>query len=108
VQAVRLRFLKHIEPAAASKPWVKWVGRLGYLARGVVFVLVGLSFWRAGAAEAPGAAGGTGEALGSLSATSLAIVAAGLVLFGLFSFVQAIYRRITDPQVIERLSARLG
>ncbi|MBD3765014.1 MAG: DUF1206 domain-containing protein, partial [Rhodobacterales bacterium] len=66
VEAVQLRFLKQLEPAAASKDWVKWAGRLGYLARGAVFVLVGLLFWRAGS-EGAHAAGGTGEALGSLS-----------------------------------------
>ncbi len=29
VQAVRLRFLKHLDARAASQTWVKWVGRLG-------------------------------------------------------------------------------
>ncbi len=106
VEAVQLRFLKQLDPGAAAKDWVRWIGRLGYLARGAVFVLVGLSFWRAGS-EGAGAAGGTGEALGSLSGTSQAVVAAGLLLFGLFSLVQAAYRRITDPRVAERLRARL-
>jgi hypothetical protein len=108
VQAVRLRFLKHLEPRAAAQTWVKWIGRLGYLARGMVFVLVGLMFWRAGAAESAGAAGGTGDALASLSGTTQLVVAAGLAMFGIFSLVQAVYRRITDPHVGERLQARLG
>jgi hypothetical protein len=108
VQAVRLRFLKHLEPRAASKAWVKWVGRLGYLARGVVFVLVGLQLWRAGAAENAAAAGGTGEALASLSGTLQLLVAAGLALFGVFSLVQAAYRRISDPHVVDRLKARMA
>jgi hypothetical protein len=107
VEAVKLSFLKQLEPGAAAKEWVKWVGRLGYLARGAVFVLVGLSFWRAGS-EGAGAAGGTGEALGSLSGTAQGAVAAGLVLFGLFSLVQAAYRRITDPRVADRLRRRLA
>jgi hypothetical protein len=34
-------------------------------------------------------------------------VAAGLLLFGLFSLVEARFRRINDPKVIERLKARL-
>ncbi|MDO9490160.1 MAG: DUF1206 domain-containing protein [Sphingomonadaceae bacterium] len=106
VEAIQLKFLKQLEPGAAAKGWVKWVGRLGYIARGIVFLLVGLSFWRA-SSEGAGAAGGTGEALGSLSGTSQAVVAAGLLLFGLFSLVQAAYRRITDPRVAERLRARL-
>lgn len=106
VEAIKLSFLKQLEPGAAAKDWVKWVGRLGYIARGVVFLLVGLSFWRA-SSEGAGAAGGTGDALGSLSGTTQAVVAAGLALFGLFSLVQAAYRRITDPRVAERLRARL-
>ncbi len=65
-------------------------------------------FWRAGAFESAGAAGGTGEALASLSGTTQIVVAAGLVMFGIFSLVQAVYRRITDPHVVERLQARMG
>lgn len=108
VQAVRLRFLKQLDGRAAAQPWVKWVGRLGYIARGVVFVTIGWRLWRAGAAESPGAAGGTGDALAALPTTLQAIVAAGLVLFGIFSLVQAVYRRIADPQVIERLRAKMA
>lgn len=108
VQAVRLQFLRQLDPQAASKTWVKWVGRLGYLARGVVFGLVGVMLWRAGEAASPAAAGGTGDALASLSGTTQAVVAAGLAMFGIFSLVQAIYRRITDPQVVERLKARFA
>lgn len=108
VQAVRLRFLRHLEARAAAQPWVKWVGRLGYLARGVVFVLVGLMFWRAGASESAGAAGGPGDALASLSGTTQLVVAAGLAMFGIFSLVQAVYRRITDPHVVDRLQARMA
>lgn len=106
VQAVQLRFLKQLDPQAARKAWVRWVGRLGYLARGAVFVLVGLMLWRAGSSESAAAAGGTGDALAGLTGTTQAVVAAGLLLFGVFSLVQAVYRRITDPQVIERLRAR--
>ena len=108
VQAVKLRFLKQLDARASSQEWVKWTGRLGYLARGAIFVLVGLFFWRAGTTENPQAAGGMGEAIASLSGWAQAAVAAGLVLFGLFSIVQAIYRRISDPQVVERLKARLA
>jgi len=108
VQAVRLRFLDHLDARAASRGWVRWVGRLGYLARGVVFALVGTMFWRAGSAEDPAAAGGTGEALASLSGTAQIAVAAGLAMFGVFSLVQAAYRRIKDPRVLDRLKSRLA
>lgn len=103
LQAYRLGFLKQLDPRARGRAWVKWSGRLGYAARGVLFVLAGVFFWRAAATENPAQAGGLGEALGSLSGWAQLLVAAGLVLFGVFSLLQAAYRRITNPQVVERL-----
>lgn len=105
VQAVRLRFLEQLDGRAAAKPWVRWAGRLGYLARGVVFGIVGLMLWKAAGSERADAAGGTGEALASLSGTSQTLVATGLIMFGIFSLVQAVYRRITNPHVLSRLTA---
>jgi hypothetical protein len=104
--AWRLKFLKQLDSRAASQAWVKWTGRLGYIARGVVFVLIGLLLWRAAGAHNPEQAGGMGEALGTLSGNTRLLVAAGLGLFGVFSLVQAVYRRITNPQVLDRLQGR--
>lgn len=104
--AYRLEFLKHLEPRAASRDWVKWSGRLGYVARGVVFAMIGVLLWQAASTANAQQAGGTGEAIGALSGWVRAAVAIGLGLFGVFSIVQAIYRRIRDPQVLERLRAR--
>lgn len=101
--AYRLRFLKQLDPRAAGRAWVKWSGRLGYVARGVVFILIGLLLWRAAASQNPDQAGGAGEALGSLSGTYRLLVALGLGLFGVFSLVQAAYRRITNPHVLQRV-----
>lgn len=108
LQAYKLGFLDQLHPWARNRAWVKWTGRLGYLARGVLFALAGVFFWRAAATENPQEAGGLGEALGSLSGWAQLLVAAGLVLFGVFSLVQALYRRITNPQVIERLKGAVG
>ena len=52
--------------------------------------------------------GGIGEAVASLPATLQSGVAAGLLLFGLFSLVEARFREIRDPQVLERLRAFAG
>lgn len=106
VKAVRLGFLKQLEAKAARQEWVKWIGRLGYLARGLLFFLVGVFFWQAGATSDAEEAGGLGDALGSLPGTAQAAVAGGLVLFGIFSLVQAIYRRITNPRLAERMKAQ--
>ena len=108
VAAVRLRFLRQLDARAAQQDWIRWVGRLGYIARGIVFGLVGIFFWRAGNSADPQEAGGMGEALAALPGWWQTAVAAGLALFGVFSIVQAIYRRITDPHVVERLKARMA
>jgi hypothetical protein len=108
LQAYKLGFLKQLDERARGRAWVKWTGRLGYAARGVLFILAGVFYWRAAATENPQAAGGLGEALGALSGWAQLLVAAGLVLFGVFSLVQALYRRITNPQVVERLRGAAG
>jgi hypothetical protein len=101
--AYRLSFLKQLDARAAGEAWVKWIGRLGYIARGAVFIMIGVLLWRAASAYDPARAGGLGEALGAFSGWARALVALGLGLFGAFSLVQAAYRRITDPQVLARL-----
>lgn len=105
VKAVKLGFLRHIDPEAARKDWVQWVGRLGYAARGAVFMIMAWFLWEAGRQSSASQAGDMGEALASLPTTAQMIVAAGLFLFGVFSLVEARYRRINDPQVLERLNA---
>lgn len=102
--AYRLDFLKQLDPEAARRPWVRWAGRIGYLARGLVFVLIGLLLWKAAGHAAAQEAGGTAEALATLDGWQRTAVAAGLCLFGVFSIVQAIYRRITNPAAHHRLS----
>jgi hypothetical protein len=102
VKAVKGDFLSHLDPQAARKEWVQWLGRFGYAARGVVFLVMGWFFLQAGRSSDAGQAGGMGEALGSLPAALQTAVAAGLFLFGLFSLVEARFRRINDPKVLER------
>ncbi|MBA3677748.1 MAG: DUF1206 domain-containing protein [Sphingosinicella sp.] len=104
--AWRLDFLKHLLPRAANSQWVAWVGRLGYAARGVVFVLIGLFFWNAASSGRKSEAGGMDDALDWLNQDQLVVVGIGLVLFGLFCLVEAIYRRITSENVIGRLQAK--
>lgn len=104
-KAARADFLKHLDRGAAGKPWVEWLGRAGYAARGIVFVIMAWFLWNAARSADPSQAGDMGTALGSLSGTLQLLVAAGLLMFGLFSFVEAAYRRINDPHVLERLKA---
>ncbi len=105
VKAVRLDFLKHLDQKAAREDWVKWTGRAGYAARGVVFVIMGVFLWQAARSSDASQAGDMGEALTSLPGTAQLVVAAGLFLFGVFSLVEARFRRINDPRVLERLKS---
>jgi hypothetical protein len=97
VKAARASFLKHLDGRASGAGWVKLTGRIGYASRGVVFLIVAWFIGRAALHEKASEAGGMDEALASLPQTFQLIVAAGLMLFGLFSLVEARHRRIADP-----------
>lgn len=107
VKAARGKFLKHLESGVAHQPWAIWTGRLGYAARGLVFLITGFFLLRAGLDEQASEAGGMAEALSWLTSPWDVIVAIGLFAFGLFSLVEARYRILHDVPV-GRLGARLG
>ena len=107
IKAVRGDFLKHLAPEAARQDWVKWAGRGGYAARGIVFLMIGLFAFRAASAGDSGEAGGMEAALAALPEALFVAVAIGFILFGAFSLVEARYRRINDPKVLDRMKARL-
>lgn len=101
-KAWKLGFLRTLSPPPGARRWVVWLGRAGYLARGIVFSIIAWSFWRAAMAERSEQAGGVAEALASLPSIPQMLVAAGLLLFGLFSLVEARYRRIPRPDILPR------
>lgn len=103
VRAAKLGFLRHLDGRVAHRPWIAWLGRAGYLARGIVFLVMAWFLWQAAERSDGHAAGGIGKALEALPADLRWLVAAGLGLFGLFSLVEARHRRITDPHIIGRL-----
>jgi hypothetical protein len=79
--------------------WVVRVGRAGLIARGVVFALIGVFLVQAARYQDPGQAIGLGGALQKLADQTygqvwLGLVAAGLCMYGLYSFVQARYGRL--------------
>jgi hypothetical protein len=81
------------------RTWMPRIGTAGYLARMVVFCLVGVFAIRAAIDYAPKKAVGLDGALQTLSRQTygtvlLAVVAAGLIAFGLFSITESRYRRI--------------
>jgi hypothetical protein len=103
LRAVRADFTKHLDQRAAHRVWVIWLGRAGHAARGVIFLAMGWLLARAAWFTRAGEAGDMGEALDSLPVSARSWAAAGLLLFGLFSLVEARHRRINDPHVLERL-----
>ena len=99
VKAAKGNFLHYLDPSVAKQPWVQWSGRLGYTARGVVFLVSGYLLASAGIEEQASEAGGMARVLSWLTNPFDVIVGAGLLAFGLFSFVESRYRRLHDVPV---------
>jgi hypothetical protein len=91
-------FMKDIDlPAAPDRwePWIEGIGRVGYVAKGVAFGLVGVLMWRAAtSADADGATGLEGALVAVLSVAGpwvLTAVAAGFGAFGVYALARARY-----------------
>jgi len=83
----------------AVRSAVTWLGVVGYLARMIVFTLVGIFLIKAAVEYDPNKAVGLDGALAKIAHASygpilLGIVAAGLIAFGAYSLADARYRRI--------------
>lgn len=99
IKAAKGSYLKHLEPQIARQPWAIWSGRLGYAARGLVFLITGFFVVSAGFEERASEAGGMADALSWLNSPWDMIVAAGLFAFGLFSLIESRYRVLHDIPV---------
>ncbi|MFJ5228555.1 DUF1206 domain-containing protein [Kitasatospora sp. NPDC088391] len=101
VRAVRRRFLRKLDTGAMRPPvrtGVTGVGVAGNLARGTVYAAAGAFVVVAAVHFDPGRAKGMDDTLRSFAQTAagpwlLVAVAAGLVLYGAFSFASARWRR---------------
>ncbi|KQZ72541.1 hypothetical protein ASE06_08470 [Sphingopyxis sp. Root214] len=104
-KAWTIEFMRDLAPGAPS--WVVPVGRAGLAARAVVFAVIGISLVKAGWFGSAGEVKGLGDALSSLTENKwlYLLVAAGLFLFGVHSFVEARWRRIRDEDVVSRLKS---
>lgn len=104
VKAWRGRVTEHLVCSRDVARWAVPAGRLGFGARGIVFLIMG-GFLGAAAVQSRAAqAKGLGGALEALEAQPfgwvlLAVTAAGLFAFGVFSFIEALYRRIDAPDL---------
>ncbi len=79
------------------RPWVVRVSRFGIAARGVIFCLIGLFLARAAQRHDAREVGGIRESLNMLANLGrwpFAVVALGLIAYGVYELVNARYRRI--------------
>ncbi|MFE8071341.1 DUF1206 domain-containing protein [Marinobacteraceae bacterium S3BR75-40.1] len=95
------RFARQLDMSPPTQTWAYPIVRFGLAARGLVFVLSGIFFVSAAYLVNPEQAGGIAEVFDTLRNQAygtwlLAIVAAGLLAFGIYSVLEAIYRRV-DP-----------
>lgn len=98
--ALKCGFMQRLDPNA-HRTFVQWLGRLGYSARGVIFLAIAYLIARAASEQSASKAGGMERALDILSGPAQFAVAAGLMLFGVFSLIEARYRRLHEPDVDE-------
>ncbi len=108
LKAVKGTFLRYLDPAIARQHWVQWSGRAGYAARGLVFLVSGYLLVRAGIEEKASNVGGMAHVLSWLTNPFDLIVGAGLLGFGLFSLVEARYRRLHDVPVDSAIGRATG
>jgi hypothetical protein len=93
-----------------KRDWIVTLGRMGFAARGVVFLMIGgflvLAALRASSSEVHGL-GGALQALEQqpYGWVLLALTALGLFAFGLFGLVQARYRHIDAPDLDDAKAA---
>jgi hypothetical protein len=101
-QAWRQRFKKNLmlgKIGRRTRQVVEWLGRIGGIARGAVFMTAGVFLVVAAVDAQPGQAKGIDSSLRQLAATPggpwlLVIVALGLIMFGLYSGCEARWRRV--------------
>jgi hypothetical protein len=95
------KFMKRIRLLHSNmKDYFKKAGTVGYISRGIVLGIIGYFLLHAALRADPGEAKGTGAAFDFLQNTFgsflMAVVALGLVAYGIFTFVKARYQKI-DP-----------
>jgi hypothetical protein len=100
VIAVRAAFVSKLDPLSSmARAWITWLGRLGYVARGVVLFIIGGFLISAGIHANPRDARGLGGALHEIARQPegrwlFGAVAVGLAAYGVFMLLLARCRRM--------------
>lgn len=97
----KARFDKYFDMPADTQTWAYPLCRFGLAMRGLVFAMVGGFYLIAAYQFDPQEAGGTAEVFNTLREQPfgpwlIAFVATGLFIFGVYSILESIYRRV-DP-----------
>jgi hypothetical protein len=96
------KYKKHVHNLSLQDQSAKLLlraGKVGYISRGIVWLLVAYLFVRAAFHAAASEAGNTGKAFQFIEASSygsllLGVLGVGLMAYGIFNFVRARYERI--------------
>ena len=102
IRGLKTDFEKHLDTGRMSRRTfeaVRRLGQVGYVARGIVFALVGIFVIKAAMDHQPGKAEGFDVALKSVAEAPfgqflLMAAALGLVCFGAYCVAEARYRRL--------------
>jgi hypothetical protein len=102
VEGVQRKFVKYLrtaEMSAKTRRNVVRLGRVGTVARGLVFALAGVLVIDAAVTYQPSKAGGLGRALSTLrdqpfGKVALIIAALGLIIFGVYGLCEARWRKV--------------
>jgi hypothetical protein len=94
-------YRRHLALSERKEKWLNPICKFGLIARGMVFVIIGIFICVAALQARPAAARGFGGALQSLLAQPfgrvlLFIVALGLLAFAVYSLIEAIYHRFAS------------
>lgn len=102
IKAWKAKFERRFKVDRRKLTWITPVCRFGLVARGVVFLIIGGFFIIAALEFNSGKARGFQGALAALENQPygpwlLGVLAAGLIAFGVYGILEAIYRRIKPP-----------
>ncbi|SNC63684.1 protein of unknown function [Marinobacter sp. es.048] len=101
VKGVKAKFAKHFAMPRKTQQWAYPICRFGLITRGIAFLIVGVLFILAAYQINPEQAGGIGEVYSTFRRQPfgtwlMGLVALGLLAFGVYSLLEARYRRV-DP-----------
>ncbi|MBS8239932.1 DUF1206 domain-containing protein [Marinobacter lipolyticus] len=99
IKGWKTKFHAHFDMPAIIQPWAYPVCQFGLAVRGVVFLMIGTFFLTAAYQVNPDEAGGLAEVFRTLQDQSfgpwlIGFAALGLFSFGLYSLLEAIFRRV--------------